>query len=279
MHGNAKNVSGQRFGRLIAIRPTEKRVRRQIVWGCKCDCGNTTFVGSDNLRRAHTKSCGCLKVRDITGRKFGRLTALYSTDRRCGSSIMWHCSCDCGGSTTVGVSSLLVGHCKSCGCLPTSVATDLTGNRFGKLIAIKNTFRHSGGSCVWKCKCDCGNIVFASSARLKKGQNCCFNCTRKYLSRLHTKNITGKKFGRLLVLKLDNIRNGHAYWKCKCDCGNTHAVEGSKLRRGTTMSCGCLNDAARWVRGTGINPTEVPFEVTKTMKAMREVKKAIKQAS
>lgn len=61
LHHNAKDLTGQRFGRLIAIEPTEKRSNGKIVYYCLCDCGKKCFVGSADLRKRHTRSCGCLK--------------------------------------------------------------------------------------------------------------------------------------------------------------------------------------------------------------------------
>lgn len=56
-----KDMTGSRFGRLVAIEPTEKRDHRGVVyWRCKCDCGNETIVNGNFLRRGVTKSCGCL---------------------------------------------------------------------------------------------------------------------------------------------------------------------------------------------------------------------------
>ena len=53
-------------------------------------------------------------------------------------------------------------------------------------------------------------------------------------------DLTGQKFGRLLVIERGPIRNKRIYWKCKCDCGNEVEVAGQELRRGNTKSCGCL---------------------------------------
>lgn len=58
---NAKDISNQRFGKLIAIKPTEERSQRKIKWLCKCDCGNFIKVSISDLLNGHTKSCGCLK--------------------------------------------------------------------------------------------------------------------------------------------------------------------------------------------------------------------------
>ena len=60
--GKALDLRGQKFGRLIAIEPTEKRSNDgSIIWRCFCDCGNECFAASPSLRRGDTKSCGCLK--------------------------------------------------------------------------------------------------------------------------------------------------------------------------------------------------------------------------
>ena len=57
---NCVDLLGQRFGRLIVIAKTDARYNRQVVWQCKCDCGNVAVVASDSLRRGMTRSCGCL---------------------------------------------------------------------------------------------------------------------------------------------------------------------------------------------------------------------------
>ena len=56
-----KDITGQRFGRLVAICPTGKRGKWGIEWECVCDCGNVALVTTNGLTRGHTKSCGCIK--------------------------------------------------------------------------------------------------------------------------------------------------------------------------------------------------------------------------
>lgn len=54
-------------------------------------------------------------------------------------------------------------------------------------------------------------------------------------------DLTGMRFGRLTVIERNGKNKcGDARWLCKCDCGNTTSVIGSKLRTGWTKSCGCL---------------------------------------
>lgn len=55
-----KDISGLRFGRLTAIRPTDKRQSKCVVWEFTCDCGNTCFKGVNNVTTGNSVSCGCL---------------------------------------------------------------------------------------------------------------------------------------------------------------------------------------------------------------------------
>ena len=57
--GNLIDLTGQRFGRLVALRLSEKRVDKEPMWDCQCDCGNVVTVRGKCLRRGETKSCGC----------------------------------------------------------------------------------------------------------------------------------------------------------------------------------------------------------------------------
>ena len=56
-------------------------------------------------------------------------------------------------------------------------------------------------------------------------------------------DLTGKKFGRLTVIRQHSINKRGAYvWLCECECGNVKAIDGSSLRSGASQSCGCLRD-------------------------------------
>ena len=56
-------------------------------------------------------------------------------------------------------------------------------------------------------------------------------------------DLTGQRFGRLVVIEEAPSRKGSAMWICKCDCGNiTKAIRGSDLRNGKVMSCRCLHN-------------------------------------
>ncbi len=72
---------------------------------------------------------------------------------------------------------------------------DLTNKKFGKLTVIEKTNkRQDGGSIVWKCKCDCGNIVEISSKRLVNNINLSCGCYQKErqrysMNKLHQKQL------------------------------------------------------------------------------------------
>ena len=55
-----KDLTGQKFGRLTALKPTEKRRNNCVVWLCKCECGNYCEKKGSDLVRGSTRSCGCL---------------------------------------------------------------------------------------------------------------------------------------------------------------------------------------------------------------------------
>lgn len=55
------DLTGQRFGKLIAICENGKNKHNDIVWKCQCDCGNSTIVPAYRLISGKTRSCGCLR--------------------------------------------------------------------------------------------------------------------------------------------------------------------------------------------------------------------------
>lgn len=57
-------------------------------------------------------------------------------------------------------------------------------------------------------------------------------------------DLVGKTFGRLTVRAFAGLSNpGQARWHCDCACGGSSIVDSSDLRRGATVSCGCVRRA------------------------------------
>lgn len=134
MTPKAEDITGMRSGTVIALERTEQQRRGCYLWRCKCDCGKELLVEPYKIRNGIIKSCGCQRhtklIKDLTGMKFGKLTALERLDEKSGSSYVWRCKCDCGNETKVSANALLKGGTKSCGC--------------GKIEAIKETIRKYG---------------------------------------------------------------------------------------------------------------------------------------
>lgn len=85
-------------------------------WLCECDCGNTKIVSRAGLMSGDTKSCGCKKREDLTGRRFGRLIVSSYDHTDSNGYAYWRCLCDCGNEITTRGKSLRDGVTSSCGC-------------------------------------------------------------------------------------------------------------------------------------------------------------------
>lgn len=63
--GKLKDLTGQKFGRLIVIKRVGTTKGRNAIWLCKCECGNKVEVFGGNLTSNSTKSCGCLRQEQL----------------------------------------------------------------------------------------------------------------------------------------------------------------------------------------------------------------------
>ncbi len=69
---NYKDITNHRFGRLVAIKPTQdKDSKGSYRWQCRCDCGNLCIVTEDALSSGNTVSCGCRKkeIMEVIGQQ------------------------------------------------------------------------------------------------------------------------------------------------------------------------------------------------------------------
>lgn len=85
------------------------------------------------------------------------------------------------------------------------------------------------------CSEKCDNI--------NRGQSSDFNRSRSNRRPSDTfVDLTGKRFGRLTVIKLNDVKPGgrrKVQWVCKCDCGEERIYNPCTLKSGTVVSCGC----------------------------------------
>lgn len=78
---------------------------------------NCCKIYRDKTVKTQKRGLSMGTFRDLTGQKFGRLTAISRADNRGKSCTMWRCRCDCGNEIITMRSSLVGGKTKSCGCL------------------------------------------------------------------------------------------------------------------------------------------------------------------
>lgn len=192
---NKKDLTGQRFGMLTVQKATDKRIKRQIVWACLCDCGKNKDVQTDYLVSGRVTSCGCKKENlwqqdSLIGQKFDRLTVLEyipSRERTTTSSgASYLCECECGEFTIVKANALRGGITKSCGCYNRDIVTnsyeDLTGRAFGKLTVkylVGQIKSNNHSEKLWHCQCECGNECDKRRSSLMQGTKSC-GCIKSY---------------------------------------------------------------------------------------------------
>lgn len=211
-HKFAASINGEQFGDLTVLE--EVRENGNLSYKCKCVCGNEIIVSRTQLIKGLTTHCGCKKeqvrhperIKDLTGQRFNHFTVLKLDDEvhrsKCGAvQIKWICQCDCGNIVSVNRQSLVDGRKKSCGCVGAAkrgvsleeyrasfenkdksnlgVFKDLTGQRFGKLVALHVDTSDSGAqkrATRWICQCDCGNTASVITSNLTNGHTRSCGC-------------------------------------------------------------------------------------------------------
>jgi hypothetical protein len=170
-------------------------------------------------------------------KKFGRLLVLEDVGRSKDRLILYKCKCDCGNEVIVKSKHLRSGETQSCGCLAKekrrkALNTVSIGEKYGKLTVISYKGSSGKGASLWLCRCDCGNEIIQSTNHLTSGNTKSCGCLLK-------KDLTGKRFGKLLVIKFSKSKDQNRMWLCKCDCGNEIEVSTADLNRKYILSCGC----------------------------------------
>lgn len=214
-----QELSGRRFGKLVAVAPTQERKHGAVLWRCRCDCGREVLVESRRLKPGVIRSCGCDSAsahpKDLTGQRFGRLVVTEKTEKRSKNRyVLWRCRCDCGNEIETTKDRLLSGNTTSCGCARHPERKDWVGRRFGNLV-VEAYARKEKGSHLWRCRCDCGNQVEVRQSNLLSGSTTSCGCKHtpsnvlhfvdgtcvesirsKTLSRANTSGVRGVYFNR-----------------------------------------------------------------------------------
>lgn len=125
--GKPIDLTGQKFGKLTVMEIAPNPDKNGRKWKCRCDCGNEIVANAGDLKKGHTKSCGCLRkernAEDLTGKRFCKLMVEKRIENK-GKNTMWLCVCDCGNTVEVNSQNLKSGNTQSCGCLHSEMITE-----------------------------------------------------------------------------------------------------------------------------------------------------------
>lgn len=121
---------------------------------------------------------------NLTGQIIDQLTPLYPVNADSSHHSRWLCQCSCGNLTLVRTEALEHKTAHSCGCMgrtnvKKALTLDLTGQRFGKLVALYQV-ENIGLEVYWHCKCDCGNEKDIQRAALTSGTTKSCGCVSSY---------------------------------------------------------------------------------------------------
>lgn len=185
-----KYFVGKRFGYYEIIGYTDyKNPIRKL---CKCVlCGDEKLLTITSLskkptcrRKEHHKRLP--KDIDLVGLTFNHLTVIKKSEDKNGKNY-WLCKCSCGNEKHVRQDHLIQEKIKSCGCLRNvkKPKVDLTGKRFGRLLAVSPTSERKHGHTVWLCECDCGNTHQVESVYLTSGQTKSCGCLKRNIENVN----------------------------------------------------------------------------------------------
>ena len=224
-----KDLTGKEYGKLTVIKYVGKNKANRNIWHCKCECGNELDVLQKDLICGRIKSCGCEKYGELDklliGTKVNKLTVLYRNGKSKHGDVLYRCRCDCGNEVDLAGYRLKNKSVNSCGHC----------NHVGEIIHGCEVLKQVGQArFIFKCPY-CGDEFEAVYSSVVAGHKKSCGCKSKRL-----KDITGKRFGKLVAIKRVGSADNNATWLCRCDCGNTTIVKENSLQQGLTRSCGCL---------------------------------------
>ena len=211
------------------------------------------------------------KAIDLTGQKFNHLTVLerdyeiqkqHSKERQA----WWKVYCDVCGQTK-SLRASIIKKAQTCGCKqnedknprkPIQIkpkikenfrGIDLTGQSFTRLTVLEyadeehQIYYNGSHKNTWKCQCSCGNICYVTTENLKRGDTPSCGCITKENGKAKLNDLSGQKFGHLLVLKCLGTINHNTKYLVKCDCGKIYEIYANNLTSGNTTSCGCIRES------------------------------------
>lgn len=133
------------------------------------------------------------KIKDLSNKKFGLLTALELNGRNPKGYLLWKCRCDCGGFINVTADHLKSGNTRSCGCLIKRSTekrvklqslqrkkeySSFIGKKYNKLLILDLGIPNKFKVPQFKCVCDCGTMKNVSCSNVINGKTKSCGCLR-----------------------------------------------------------------------------------------------------
>jgi hypothetical protein len=174
--GIALDLTGKTFGVLTVVERTSSDRAGNAMWICKCKCGNTKAVRAMFLIKRQqfcSKQCPeyIANIRlEVSGKVFGKLTAIKRVGFDNGRRAIWEFTCDCGGTIYTTLDRVNQGITKSCGCL--AIASRRTRGGLSLTRAYKNGYWHAymrqRQRATPRIPCDATVAVYAEAKRLSE---------------------------------------------------------------------------------------------------------------
>ena len=208
------------------------------------------------------------KFIDKTGMIFGQLTVLSRAENK-GKSVYWNCKCSCGKEICVRGDRLTQSKVDdrgnpSCGHLrmehvKETICKNLIGQKFGRLTVLEKTNKQSNNKAyIWKCQCECGNIVELPTDALTRKDHPTRSCgclqkekARDFLTQVVNKKIPkiGENINNFIIkdieLRPTNGGCNESWILSNCPiCGTEKWFQLRYIKNEDTKSCGCISKSA-----------------------------------
>lgn len=266
-----KDMTGQRFTRLVVIGRAESDANGNAKWHCICDCGATTISLGFALRDGQSKSCGCLTTEQLIDRNSTHKLS-KTPEYRTWAGMLQRCK-SLKREKSYLYSEKGIRVCERWHTFENFYAD--MGPRPGPKHSIERkdgNGNYEPKNCYWASIKEQNNNTEQNHIVTYRGESMTFQQALDKSGNIVTRgavrgrlargwhvdqafdtppgggktSMIGKKFGRWTVVN-DDISN-RTKWGCRCDCGTLRDVSRSNLRGGLSQSCGCLMaDAVRSV--------------------------------